>query len=75
MLRENEIKGVSGWMMLVLLLVVSIASFLLLIGAIAQESLWMSLCFVVLIATLVCFFNVHAMTFYSPLSIFAKYRF
>jgi len=58
MLQEKEIKGISGWLMLVALLALLIYSILTLISAIkAEEGLWIIIWLTVLAIDIVCVFG------------------
>ncbi len=56
MLREKEIKGLSGWLMLLVLIVFAIAQIAMLISVIeSEEALFIVVRLVVLFITIVCF--------------------
>jgi regulator of protease activity HflC (stomatin/prohibitin superfamily) len=55
MLREKEIKGLSGWLMLVLLLVAAGLTVWRLVDAIASQSLWILFWVLALVVIGVCF--------------------
>jgi regulator of protease activity HflC (stomatin/prohibitin superfamily) len=77
MLREKEIKGLSGWLMLALLLAVMVFAIVLLVSAIRQGELYrIILSLVVLVLGFVCLFG---LTVVNPnearvVQLFGKYK-
>ena len=77
MLREREIKGVSGWLMLIMLLGLLVGAVILLISAIsAENSLWIVLWLLTLLVIIICFFG---LTIVNPneakvVQLFGRYK-
>jgi regulator of protease activity HflC (stomatin/prohibitin superfamily) len=77
MLREKEIKGVSGWLMLPVLLGMLILSILMLIAAIEEENVFWTIFWIVLIP--VAFVSLFGLTVVNPnearvVQLFGRYK-